>query len=529
MRPKPFLIDSRNLFDFFNSRNAAIRSQYTDVIAHFEATPNLLAERIFKYSIDSAPRNVETAIEPKNLAKAATEFHKQAGTLTNELKEECEFIREDSPRIRLAHQPNIFPYLGVSAQFFLMNVTASIIQQRYKNHVVQIYLIVDYDVADESRFRTVHYPDASRKKGMFNLSYAIPSMYLNKPMYKIPKPTKDQVESWLALVRSSISKELAYLRRNHLDEKKYNTVFGNLQEIEKYVWQAYARADSFADFNSFFLSKLVNSCFSLPVLFIRGNQMHKWFTKTWQFLLDNLHKIDDAERFAIERIRSAGISTKHRKDVATFPFWYLCEVCDERVRLRYDTTQEVQGVCSACGREFKFNLSNPSNLLSSPSRLAPTVLLDDISDIVGLKASGGVSYIGGAEHILISNIMAKEIGLKVFPQAVWRPKMISYGVSEFSASLRLRRGSASAKSSPEELLRQLASGRISTVYYLVNSGVSTVSTSWQTFLRRCKNIGEVHSERNLSPLSVSREQIELLEKDFRIIMSLVRVPKKTSE
>jgi uncharacterized protein Usg len=527
MLRKPLLIDSRGLFDYFNSQNRRIRSHYADIIEGFEATPDLLAERVYKYSIESAHSNLETAIQPKNLAKAATEFHRQARTLTTELEEECKFIREDSPIIRLAHQPNIFPYLGVSAQFFLMNVTANIVKKRYKKHIVQIYLVVDYDIADESRFRTAYYPDASRKRGLFNLSNRIPPGYLNKPMYKIPKPAEDQVESWLALVKSSVSKELTYLRRNQLDEKKYNALFANLREVEEYVWQAYGRADSFADFNSFFLSELVNSCFSLPVLFVRGSQIHKWFAKTWRFLLENLRKIDDAERFAIERIRSAGIRMKHSKDPAMFPFWYFCDVCDERVRLRHDTNQEVRGRCSGCDREFAFNLTNPSNLLSHSSRLAPTVLLDDISDIVGLSASGGVSYIGGAEHILISNIMAKEIGLRVFPQAVWRPKMISYGISEFSASLRLRGTRASARSGPKELLRELAKGRISTLYYLVNYGVSTVSTSWETFLGRCKNIGEVHSELNLTPLSVSREQVRLLEKDFRMVMSVVpEVPEK---
>ena len=119
------------------------------------------------------------------------------------------------PLIRIAHQPNLFPLLGVVAQFLLFRSTSMIMSKRYGVKPIELYLIVDYDTAGDSRFRTAHYPDVNRKTGIADISAKIPSKSFNKPMFDIVKPEKDRVEFWLETIRSIFQQETSMLKRKN--------------------------------------------------------------------------------------------------------------------------------------------------------------------------------------------------------------------------------------------------------------------------------------------------------------------------
>jgi hypothetical protein len=296
-----------------------------------------------------------------------------------------------------------------------------------------------------------------------------------------------------------------------VDERQPNTIFKNVNELEEEALKARTRAKSLADFNSYFLSSIVNVRLGLPVLFIRGNDLHESYKKTWMFFLNNIARIGNLEDAAIEQISSAGIDLKYHRHWDQYPFWYFCDSCDDRVKLNYESTTQIRGECPSCRREYAFGLEDPSALLSYPSRLAPLVILDDISDILGLNASGGVLYIGGAEHTIIANLVASGLNLKVFPQAVWRPHTRPYGISEFSATLRWPSSSPLTRPGLEELLKEVDNGRMSMLYYLANSGEHALLELWTRFLRKCEYVGEISSDRHSCPLLVTRTLIETLE------------------
>lgn len=505
------MIEPRALLELFNSQEQAISPRHSEFVSDFVSQPKLLADRAYHYALELGQVKSETSIAWRALRSLAKNFHEEAGTYTDEVKQICDFSDEGIPIIRLAHQPNIFPYLGVIVQFFLMDNVAVSIEKRHRTKVAQIYLIVNYDVAEDVRFRTAHYPDANRKDGVLDLSSKIPGEFFHKPMFAVPKPSEPLVVSWFQSIRSAISQELVFLRRAGLREKKTNILYERLQMLEELTWSAHSRATSFADFNSYFLSQVINSGFGLPTLFVRGNELQALYKNSYEFFINNLRRLREAENQAIEAIASAGISLKYQKHELRFPIWYFCDMCSSRVTMTYATESKVWGECTDCGRNYEFNLDNPSGLLAHLASLAPSVLIDDISDALGLRACGGVSYVGGAEHILVSNIVCRMLGIKMFPQIVWRPRTAVLGTAEFVACLRLQTARSPDKPALLNLLTELSKGRISVLYNLVSSDLSGFAYSWQRFFGECHSVGDTHFDRTLCPLNVQEKHLKSLQ------------------
>ena len=262
------------------------------------------------------------------------------------------------PLLRIAQQPNIFPYLGVIVQFFLLHSASIIMERQYGISPIELYLIVDYDTAGESRFRTVHYPDANRTTGVANISANIPRKLFNKPMFALAKPERDKVDSWIKTIKSVVRQETSIIRRNTSWFGSNDTIDNNLDQLEAIIWNTYSRAQCLSDFNAFFLSHVVNKTWGFPTLFVRESEI-----RTQPHPILNKKFISDlkySERQAFSEIAQLGINLKHKIHAQRFPMWYFCDSCLERLPITFSKNHPhtMVAICPVCESEYIFDLKD---------------------------------------------------------------------------------------------------------------------------------------------------------------------------
>ena len=146
-------------------------------------------------------------------------------------------------------------------------------------------------------------------------------------------------------------------------------------------------------------------------------------------------------------------------------------------------------------------------------RLAPDAMLEDLLDIIDLSISGGVSYIGGAEHVLLDNFVGKQINLPAFPQCIWHPKTVGFGTSELLSIESKGDVDLHNNHQFEKIKGEVSKGKITILYYLVNSGIQLFKDSWMRFLTS-HNINDEHVDTELGPIRNAEAIMEKLTQKY---------------
>jgi hypothetical protein len=444
-----------------------------------------LASEIHNY-IQLKPHGfLEQPIDCNSMSEIAYNFHVKAGTLTENVKANIERIRLNAPRIRMAHQTNLFLSMAVTGQLVLLNETARYLHEHHQIQSAQLYIALDYDIAEDSRFRVSHYPDAIRIDGSIKLSGAVTQDYRNKPMWAVPKPTQSVVSEWLNQIETSINENLIVLKKYNIPERERGGIKSNFKKVSYAVQESLDRADSLIEFNAFFLSKIVNSFWNLPTAFITGSKIQPLMKNGYEFVLQLNDKINEATLDAQQFFTNQGVILKgNTKDPRnSFPIWYVCSKCQERLELIKDenSLHKVRASRKDCGcnLEFDFGTVESPNLVQIASNMTPRIILDNLLDVVSLGIVGGSGYIGQAEHLVLTNFVASKLGFVIPPQCLHSPKSIYNSISEYRAAII-------AKNNPPKLaidkaissIKWIHSGRASLVYFLVNFGLENLHTVW---------------------------------------------------
>src|SRR5215472_8380149 len=101
--------------------------QLESYLVHLIA-PNarFFAESVLEYASHSSCLVDLPRIDPDVLADHAKDFHQQAGTYTPGVAQSLSAIRDGSALLLAAHQPNLFPSLGVVSQLILLDAVAKL-------------------------------------------------------------------------------------------------------------------------------------------------------------------------------------------------------------------------------------------------------------------------------------------------------------------------------------------------------------------------------------------------------------------
>ena len=315
--------------------------------------PDQLARRIAREST-SRVRNGAA------LAKAALAFHSDLKcTNRHTAGLVSKLAVDDTILVRLAHQPNLFPYKQILAQTVYLSLLGSCVAISDED-VVPVVFLVDYDVCGDQWIRTSKVVDSRVKGQVRSFEHNLSALAKAIPAHLCPGPNvrdRERIAGDLEAYAIGQGRSGAYLIEN-------SGVFRNCRSL--------------ADFDAFAWVNLAIEIWELPILFLR---------------LSDLAPTVEYERKHLATLIS-GVTSRPSEEY----LWRVCPTCSRRI--------EYQALC--CGRA------------SSDDRSLPKVLADDLGDYVTFGVNGGTVYESGRQHLVEAHRIAAKLGIGVPSEACWR-------------------------------------------------------------------------------------------------------------
>lgn len=298
------------------------------------------------------------------LARAATALHRD---LQCENEYTAPLLQElatgQAMVLRIAHQPNLFPYEQLIAQTLYLADTATEIKQAGWPVVAMVF-VVDYDVCGDDCIKEARAFDPSVSNELRKFSHLVSRTDEEIPAYLRPAPS-DQV-------RHIIEVRLGQLARGRGGSPAYLAEHSGVARP----------ARSLADFNLFAWANLAVRLWNLPLLFVRLSDLAQQFEPERQALA---RRVADEIGEAPERL-----------------LWSICRRCNQRVGFNRP--------CCPGG-----------HLDWSP----PRVLVDDLSDYVLYGVGGGTGHAAGSkplneQHLYQAHSVGARLGIELPPESCWR-------------------------------------------------------------------------------------------------------------
>lgn len=493
------LRDCRELID--NSGNQNLNSHEMNLMLDSLQSKNIyqLAKEISQYISNSSMIH-NYLLHRSTLVNIAKDFHKKAGTFTPEVNYNISKLERNEPILLIPHQPNLFPSLSVITPFILLEKVANVLSTKNNISTALIYFIIDYDSVDDRRFRTSRFPDIFHRDGLLLLNYPIEKSKRHIPMWLLEKPPKTLVNKWIEYIYQTIINTLISIKSSNIFDRTdfsryYNFILSNFHIIESIIWKSYESSRSFTEFNSIFLSKLINNYWGQEICFIPGHLVHSNNSKAFEWVIHKSSEIRKLEKEASSIIFKNGYKTfsalRNEEDTL---LWYVCDKCNKRVTLKISSINKIlsEHVCSVSLK--KEIISIPINQLSFFSnRIYPKVLFDNILDTIALGKVGGSGYIGQAEHLVVSNYIAKKLKLPTPPQIILINKGLHYGLVELS-TLSYKKIKKTKKI--YMAFHNSYFGKASILYYLICIGIAEIKKTLDIFFLETENVYNANEYNN---------------------------------
>src|SRR5918999_2185449 len=277
----------KELFFKYNSIENPIISKYISAI------PDTLSEAVnmvlSTWFSDNYSSTYYTLANRKKLQLYIRDFHSEADTLTSRVEEALTLLSHPMSKILISiHQPNLFAYSGIYKKIVLLQTLKDMAEKEDPNvRLINLFLIVDHDFMDDMWIRSAQLPSVRHKAGIFEIRTPVNSSKRWHMVCNISLPPKTIVDSWKKQIRLWI--------KNSLTTKFDKSIL--LQNFEEFwinVEKSYSKAKTYADFNSFLMSNIVNSIWSYDTLFVRLSNISPVFEKGLKFLLSNYDKYSKA-------------------------------------------------------------------------------------------------------------------------------------------------------------------------------------------------------------------------------------------
>jgi hypothetical protein len=379
----------------------------------------------------------------RQLARYVRKFHGECGTLTPCVEEVIRSLEDGSCLLLMtAHQPNLFAYGGVLRKATLNHVLAERLRKSLRVPVVSFFGVADQDFTDDRWVRSALLPDVERRNGLLELRFEMPEKLM---LNRVAKPSRMVLDGWRGEIKNWVDKKLGSIEREcrtfklQLGKKKGELAW-NFEGFWGLVEDAYERAQTYADFNAFVMSRIVNDVWGYGTLFSRFSECQRIFECEFCFLLS---RFDEYSRYVKEATACALEGGVHDQECETIPFWYHCD-CGSKARLRAEqmgVCPTGHGQCLRCGREYQFDFQSENepriseivSLISARSLSMPLVFFQ------GLRVGCYVGGVGGQEYLEQARYVAERLGLSFSPVVVWRPRDVYCGVGQLDALTTFKR------------------------------------------------------------------------------------------
>jgi hypothetical protein len=432
---------------------AAVRSP-VQVKSLFSKYKNVRERTISDY-ISSIPENLSEAVDEilnhrvqdankfvlnnrHKLQILIKNFHRDAGTFTAGVTDKLNLLIDPKTQIFVSiHQPNLFAYGGVFKKIVLLQTLMRKVEEYDSvNKFVNFFLIVDHDFMDDTYIRLAELPSIRHYSGKLELRMPVSESKRWQLVCNMPLPRRTILDHWKFQIYSWIKNSLSSL----CSKPDKFTILDNFEHFWLKVEESYSRSRSYADFNSFLISQLVNVEWGYDTLFVRLSDMSAVFEDGFKYLISNFKRYSDALSKTENMFLSCGIDTGvSSTSYLNAPLWLHCQ-CGSKASARLSDQRDpitLVGTCMSCKKVIELILGNRKELTISKDRLQclspraiPILLL--LSRDLGITcyASGTGGSMG---YTIVGAIAFKELCIKMPLTVIWAASDVYHGLGKAEA------------------------------------------------------------------------------------------------
>lgn len=428
------------LFSKFGTMENPTVSEYISSI------PNTLTEALSILLSSKFAQNFSatdyTFANRKRLGQYIKQFHNQANTLNPEINDSIGLLDDPSSKILVSiHQPNLFAYGGVYKKIILLETLRSMAESKSPDaKLINLFLIVDHDFLEDMWIRMAQLPSIRHKSGILEIRTPVSNSKRWQMVCNSAPPPKNILESWKRQVK-------LWIRNASTGSFDKSILLRNFEHLWYEVEDAFARSKSYADFNAFFQSKVVNKIWGYKTLFVRLSEISPVFNKGFEFLLSNYDRystaVENAEGYFIQHNISTGVSSTAYLNA---PVWIHCK-CGSKASakvLKVDKGIIIRGKCMSCKSDLQIGFENTQELRFSEDvvqkvspRAIPILLLLSRELGIGCYASGTGGSVG---YSIVGSLIFNELSVKIPITVVWpsEDRYIGFGQSEALETVQMK-------------------------------------------------------------------------------------------
>jgi hypothetical protein len=374
----------------------------------------------------------ENALQNRiRLATFIRKFHSEADTLHDDISKQCDLLNDSATKLFVStHQPNLFAYGGIFKKVVLLETLKTTIESYKQGRIINLFVVIDHDFIDEIWMRRAQLPSFHHLSGLLQLRFSINPSMRWQMVCNIPRPEEKTLYKWKREIVSWIKKSCS--SPSHREK-----MLDNLNQFWELVESAYSKAKSYSDFNSFLMSKIINSIWGYSTLFVRLSEISQVLTNGFEFLISDLRTYTAVLSRTEQALLSQGISTGvSSSSYNKAPLWLHCK-CGSKAPISLSTQEKLslKGPCISCRKELSLDLDSPGNPdLSrvihyiSPRAIAiPLLLSRDLQISCYCSGKGGLGYLTDA------NMISKHLGIRWPLTLVWGSKDVYHGMAQNQA------------------------------------------------------------------------------------------------
>jgi len=432
----------RSLFSQYERVNNPILSEYISSI------PESLSDAVKRVREQLTVTNIENILSNRRkLAKHIAAFHEQAGTDFPAVDKNRMNMQTPSAQILVSiHQPNLFAYGGVFKKIILLQTIKSMLEKgndttETNTRFINLFLIVDHDFMDDAWIRVAQLPSVRHSDGILELRMPITDSNRWKLVRNMELPSVTIVEHWRKQVASWIKNGALSLG---LEKNERLALFENLEQFWKEVDESYNRARSYADLNSFIISRVVNKLWGYDTLFVRLSDISEVFEGGFNFLLNNFRKysriLSESEMMFLRNGINTGVS---QSTYLNAPVWLHCK-CGSKASVKLNEVEsgifDLSGTCISCKRPLTVRLNGsqtiPGGTLNELSPRAIPILLLLSRDLGLCCYASGTG--GSMDYTMVGRLVFKELSIRMPITVIWASEDVYSGLGQREALQSLK-------------------------------------------------------------------------------------------
>src|SRR5919112_5372488 len=365
------------------------------------------------------------------LAPFIRKFHSEANTLHDDIINQWALLGDPATKLFVStHQPNLFAYGGVLKKVVLLETLKKTIEKYKEEGIINLFVIIDHDFIDEIWMRRAQLPSFHHSCGLLQLRFSVDQAKKWQMVCNIPRPGETTLYNWKREI-------VSWIKKSSSSPSHREKMLDNLSRFWEVVQIAYSKSRSYSDFNSFLVSKIINSIWGYNTLFVRLSEVSQVLTNGFEFLLSNLRTYTDVLSSTEQALLSRGISTGvSSNSYNKAPLWLHCK-CGSKAPISLSTERKLsfKGSCISCKKELTLDLPDPHNpdLSKVISYISPRAIAIPLLLSRDLEISCYCSGRGGLGYLMDANMISKHLGIRWPLTLVWGSKDVYPGMAQNQA------------------------------------------------------------------------------------------------